>query len=309
LQHIVEEGTRLYTGSVYQTDESLLHDGFKGESIDPWQGVHPQVSAIKTHYPMFDEDMPTKIHAVIQVIRSPYDALLSEFNREHGHGRDPHTRVASVDTLQHVFPEWFSRRSRGWRRHVMFWDGPRFWERPEMNTEKSVTSMVLNQPIWGHKWKNHTAPVLILFYEDFIRNFVETTNVMFTFLKHRTLGSVMPPIQDAVVCALKHHVFTNTAKRHHTKPYNPYNDPEGGIVKRKLVAEFCEHVKDYWFEEKWGKCLDAPLQSARNDVTIIQTEHLPKQKCKDDPTPAPTHKEKDKSKDHKSSKKDDHGHG
>jgi len=279
-QHTVEEGSRVYTGSVYPSDPTLFSDGFRGERLNVFASSFPRVSSIKTHHPLFAYPMSPEIRYGIQVLRNPFDALISEFNREHGKGTDPHTNVATVHSFRTVFPDWFKERGMRYWGHARFWNGPRYWEDPSRDDSRGTTSLLLNRQISDFPSKrNQTIPVLVLFYEDFVRNFVETSRRMFDFLRSRALGRTMPSPETSVVCALYHFDSQTTNKR--TQPrkhYNPYTDPLGGVATRGLVRAFCDEIKDFWFADKWGDCYSAPLQSCR-DAVIAKPKKLTLPRC------------------------------
>ena len=69
----------LITGSVY-ADLSLKNGGFPGEGL-----VSGSTLVVKTHEWGIKERQ--KYERAVLIIRNPYDALLSEFNRKYGgHG-------------------------------------------------------------------------------------------------------------------------------------------------------------------------------------------------------------------------------
>ena len=113
-----------------------------------------------------------------------------------------------------------------------------------------------------------------------MRNLADTAKRMFDFLQTNALGSVMPTAETSVICALYHMISANAEKRSRTaaRKYNPYTDPLGGVVSQGIVSEFCDSIKDFWFEEKWGDCLTAPLQGNR-DVEIRVPPALPAEIC------------------------------
>jgi len=160
---------------------------------------------------------------------------------------------------------------------VNFWNGPRFWETYKKVENDGVTSFEYERRLFDDR--NTTFPVLVLFYEDFVHNFAETSLRMFSFLKEKTLGQSMPSAEIAVACAVTNMQTEAAVKRHHSlSQSNPYLDPLGGIVKHSMVKAFCKHSKDFWYEEKWGNCLEASLQSSR-DLPIFKVSKLPTEKC------------------------------
>ena len=75
---MIEEFTGYYTGSVFH-DGKLYRGGFKGEYEDYTDG---KVIVTKAH--TFRSERP--LTDAIMLIRNPYDAFLSEFNRVNGVG-------------------------------------------------------------------------------------------------------------------------------------------------------------------------------------------------------------------------------
>jgi len=111
---------------------------------------------------------------------------------------------------------------------------------------------------------DHVVPVLVLFYEDFVRDFADASRQLFGFLKER-LGDAMPSVDDAVACAVYGRSRELAAKRHSTsrRPYNPWQDRR----VRVHTARYCDRFAPFWVERKWGVCAEARLQVERN-VTV-----------------------------------------
>ncbi|XP_060076046.1 WSCD family member AGAP003962-like [Ylistrum balloti] len=76
LRHVIQQATGVATGSVY-SDVGLKRDGFPGEGQ-----TNASVIVIKTH--SLGPDERARYVRAILLIRDPFDALLSEFNRRHG---------------------------------------------------------------------------------------------------------------------------------------------------------------------------------------------------------------------------------
>ena len=275
----------MFTGSLY-ADDTLKKEGFEAENINPWRCDFPCVSAIKIHYPYFRSPKPSRrVHGVIQVLRSPFDALLSEYSREHGEGRDPHTSFVPVEKLQREYPEWFGKRSRLWLGFMKFWMGSYYWwpnnTAVHKETSNGVTSFTLNRGIFGAS-TNRTVPIVVLFYEDFIRNFEESSRRMFGFMKER-LGGTIPTVENSVICAVRNHQEELVSHRHNKhKDYNTYHDKKG-LGATQMVQRFCKNAEPYWYEEMWGNCESAIAQSLRG-IPIVAPPQLPHGKCTSPPT-------------------------
>jgi len=50
LRSVCEEGTRIYSGSMYHDVGLKKEYGFQGEMLDPWEGSFSRMSVIKSHY-------------------------------------------------------------------------------------------------------------------------------------------------------------------------------------------------------------------------------------------------------------------
>ena len=125
VRYLIEEYTGYYTGSIY-SDNNLFHGGFKvsgdmknkakvfkGEKVD-WKAGTTIV--VKAH--SFKDDR--NLNDSILLIRSPYDAILAEFNRLKGNskGGDHHTGLASLDDF--LSDDWkemdMGRRAFRWNK-------------------------------------------------------------------------------------------------------------------------------------------------------------------------------------------------
>ncbi|OWF48649.1 WSCD family member AAEL009094-like [Mizuhopecten yessoensis] len=76
IRHVIQQATGMATGSAY-TDKSLKRDGFPGEGQ-----TNGSVIAVKTH--VWGQEERARYVRAILLIRDPFEALLSEFNRRHG---------------------------------------------------------------------------------------------------------------------------------------------------------------------------------------------------------------------------------
>ncbi|PIK38909.1 putative WSC domain-containing protein 2 [Apostichopus japonicus] len=86
LRYLIERATGIYSGSIYD-DKELMKGGFVGEKQRPYTG---RTIVVKMH----EIKRPLKINRTILLVRDPYDAILSDFNRRTGSDtEDVHTRV------------------------------------------------------------------------------------------------------------------------------------------------------------------------------------------------------------------------
>lgn len=111
-RHLIELATGFYTGSYY-FDGSLYNKGFKGER-DHWRSG--RTICIKTH-----ESGKNEIEAFdagILMIRSPYKALMAEFNRKYG----GHIGFASrAHWKGNEWPEFVKNYAPWWASHTLDW--------------------------------------------------------------------------------------------------------------------------------------------------------------------------------------------
>jgi len=247
---VIQQGTRLWTGAVY-FDPSIFRQGYKGERV---KNPTYQVSAVKTHWPALQSrgmlQMPTDVGeplAAIHILRSPIDAFVSEFNRIKGGG---HTATAPPEVFEEQFPGWIGKRAARSTEMIRRWTAGNFTAalRPGRGFNGISEREITERSDAATK-----TTVLTVYYEDLVRDFVRTVAQVFWFLR-RYLGAAMPPVRDAVVCALhaarKHQVFHRS---HGASKFNPYTDLDGG----ELARRFCAQWADEWSIEKWGQCTGA----------------------------------------------------
>jgi len=274
LRSVVEEGTRLYSGSMYH-DSDLKNDyGFKGETKNPWAGDHAQLSVIKTHYPFFhDRHIPAKANAAIHIVRAPFDALLSEFNREYGNS---HVGRAPMEIMHSRLSGWLMKRHFVWTRTMRFWLGGNGSLELHPDVNNKVSAFVLERHL-DPKGAGPAVPVLVMFYEDFVRDFEEACRALFTFLKTR-LGNAMPAVEDAVACAVAGHEREQQALRARPAPYNPYKDSKANGIGQGMIDKWCTEFEKYWHPAKWGMCNAATLQVERG-IPVRAQASVPEQAC------------------------------
>ncbi|KAH9258550.1 hypothetical protein BASA81_003052 [Batrachochytrium salamandrivorans] len=260
---IIEAGTKVWTGSMY-SDPSLRMDGFKGESLLPFRNKYARVSAIKTHYPYFSELEPhPKTTGVVLVMRSPFDAILAEYSRLHGKGASHRSQLEDFSSFHRDFVHGIQR----WLAFAQYWIG-HHRKRARVISENNVTSYEFTKKMAYGK----PVPVLVLFYEDFVRNLVVTSERLFRFLKQE-MGKQMPTTAlEAVACTVTQgREKQNKEKRvHQPDEYNVYADGEFSILKRKLDRYACKLWAPYWFEEIWGPCLQPVPQVTRLPISSTQ---------------------------------------
>ena len=125
LRHLVHMSTGYHTGSFYSDKVLLYEGGFLGESL-MW--TDNRVVGIKVHkFGALSSDAqrlgfePEEIvPKAVLMIRSPYRAILSEYNRERSHG---HTSSAK-NKFDHTDKQWssfFERYIEKWEYSIRLW--------------------------------------------------------------------------------------------------------------------------------------------------------------------------------------------
>ena len=85
-RYVIERATGFYTGSVHD-DGTLFEGGFLGEFEDVDSG---KIIMVKAHRQIKKND------GAVLLIRNPYDAILAEFNRNHGGGHTGHAKRIGI---------------------------------------------------------------------------------------------------------------------------------------------------------------------------------------------------------------------
>lgn len=191
--------------------------------------------------------------ASVVVMRNPFDAILAEFTRRAGRGSSSsHTSQVTSEKLQRSFPNMFQREIKRWRLFSQTWDGARS-RGAYVNKENGVTSLE-----YKRDFGNKEFPVLVMFYEDFVREPVVAIYRLMAFIKLQMQGAMPTTALEAMVCALTEgREHQKTAKRRHKQDdYDPYVDKQNALARRDLIKQACTAWERYWFEDIWGNCLD-----------------------------------------------------
>lgn len=126
-RHLMHMATGYHTGSVYE-DGKLMDAGFQGEKL-PWHSddilgvkVHTMGKARKLVHG-FDSDLTldNAFPKAIMIIRSPYSALLSEFNRQNN-PRHEHIGSAPIGMFRtDVWRKFIDVQSKRWGETILSW--------------------------------------------------------------------------------------------------------------------------------------------------------------------------------------------
>jgi len=237
IRHVLQQGTRVATGAMYN-DESL-------KTRFPAEGVRDgSVLVIKTHFPckgcwskartgrpvpVARTGDPTMASGALYVIRSPFDALVAEFNRRSA-GLN-HT--GSVPRSAFQGPEWdafVSNYISGWVTNVEFW---------------------LHAHQAGRSYRDARArPVHLAFYELFVHSLGEEATLMFDWLRGHFAarrGLDLPQTSDALLCLLNDQ--QGSFRRSSKSRFNPFSQAQRDKI--------CAQVAGLWHADVWGPCTGA----------------------------------------------------
>lgn len=252
LRSVIREGTRVYTGSVYR-DKSIADEGYRGELKRAYRR-YSITSVVKAHYPAnrLSLSWSKKMTAVINIVRSPFDACVSEYNRRKasGHTAEAHTNV-SKGYLHGAVGSWinFQRSFNSMDRAYPTEQRPLREIRDFLRIEYRRFPPA-KQPI----------PVLTMFYEDFVTNPTSATAFLYAFLKLQ-YGELVPPVKDSVICAAANAKREEVFHRHHKSPVGtPMYDWKTNSTT-KYGKTMCEKVVNLWNVHKWGECDGRLLQN------------------------------------------------
>lgn len=246
----IEDGTKVWTGSL-QHSRSLYRTGFQGEMLHPYAEPVSRFSVINTYFPYSQDDLQQSGDTgAIVFMRSPFDAILSEFTKEHGNH-------VSTNKSRELFPFAMLRGMIKWRTFAEFWLGNRMQLLKQRN---GVSLMEYKRNIAS----NHTIRVLVVFHEDFVRRKVETTHVLLDFIKQEMQDGMPMNANEAMVCSLI--AGNNVAEG--KAVYNPYKDAESKVATRSMIQTACRLWEPFWIKSLWGKCTEALPQATR--LPILQ---------------------------------------
>ncbi|XP_054760610.2 sialate:O-sulfotransferase 1-like [Lytechinus pictus] len=114
VRHLIETSTGFATGSIYHS-RTLINQGFIGEKEDHLIGT---TLTVKTHN-MARGNMTSHMVGAILLVRNPYRALVSEFNRRKA-GKTGHAPIYKFQTEEwHRYVRRFSRSWIGLPEHLI----------------------------------------------------------------------------------------------------------------------------------------------------------------------------------------------
>ncbi|CBY38547.1 unnamed protein product [Oikopleura dioica] len=102
-RYVIERATGFFTGAV-ANDSSLFNGGFLGEFEDQDAGT---TILVKAHRNIKEQD------GAVLLIRNPYDAILAEFNRNHGGGHTGHAQKEAF-YARNTKELWPQKEKRSW---------------------------------------------------------------------------------------------------------------------------------------------------------------------------------------------------
>ncbi|GBG26938.1 WSC domain-containing protein 2 [Hondaea fermentalgiana] len=212
------------------------------------------VVAIKTHFPckncwMVDRenyrpvkatgDIPKATHA-IYMLRSPFDALLAEFNRLYS---GSHTGSSSASSFQGSrWANFVQLKGESWAFHANYWLSQK---------DESVENL----------WRDERGiPVYLYYFENLVSNFKTEVVQILQQLRSIQGEENLPAPEIGLQCVL--HERDGNFKRKAGKIFNPYTPEQ--------VEYICEISRRFWNEEVWGPC-NGQLQKERK----LTTSRLP----------------------------------
>ena len=274
LRSVIREGTRVYTGSVYR-DKSIAEEGYIGELRRAFR-KYSTTSVIKAHYQADRLGMSwsKKMTSVVIIVRSPFDACVSEFNREEAEG---HTALAQRNASKGYL---FGAIGTWAKFHRSFNKLDRLYP-PEPRPLREIEGFL---KIEYRKFSSsHPAiPVLTMFYEDFVRDPTQATAYLYAFLKFQ-YGSLVPSVKDSVLCAAANAKREEKFHRKHTAPIGTPMYSWKRNVTTAFGDAMCGKVEGLWNAHKWGSCEGKLLKNTNilkaREPFVPGVENFPK--CSD----------------------------
>jgi hypothetical protein len=253
LRKVIEDGTRLWTGSFYH-DKSLLESGFQGEFQSVFKLTRPKVTMMKLHHPQRIKH--NLFPNGVLLLRSPFDAVVAEFHRLHS---GLHAGLATEEELRTNFPPFALGKLKEWVKSCDLFLNDSNWDQVKTVAGLKTTNGQLHSIGLRKNETVYNYSQFVLFYEDLVYKFPSTTRQLFEYLEDKL------PINatKAHECAL-HLVHTQgmNIKRNSTlKTFNPWQ-----LLDKEFFIQACLNLTRYWVDEKWGACGAFPTQQERRLV-------------------------------------------
>nr|XP_002735861.2 PREDICTED: WSC domain-containing protein 2-like [Saccoglossus kowalevskii] len=143
VRHLLQQATGIYTGSIYN-DKSLKREGFDGEGF-----TDNSVIVVKTHE--WDNHTLSKYQKAVLIVRDPFDAIRSEFNRHYGGHRG--VAAKSKYTTGKIWQDFVYGKAQSWTNTVIEWlkfRGPLLLVRYENMKSNSMGELVRILKFLGH---------------------------------------------------------------------------------------------------------------------------------------------------------------
>jgi len=297
LRFLIEQGSRVYTGSAYQ--DQALNETYAGEGM-----ISSAVIAVKTHYPCPNcwtyqkcswcagtlpvtasmTGMVKDADAAVFMLRSPFDALLAEFHRlrtgQHAGKMKPEAffkvpakKPYETEYDKPTWPQFVNQRlvayamaARTYLDKVTTAKTPREVKKAET---ESASDLSKEEFIAADRFLSKGGKLTkLVFYERLKAHPDEELTKVFQFFQdiyevENLKDSILTPAETAAECAVKHNTRAtkNNFKwlRNNTEIFNPW--------KKGQVKQVCDALGKWWFKEVWGECMDGLLQTQRSAVS------------------------------------------
>jgi len=290
LRFLIEQGSRVYTGSAYQ--DGALNETYPGEGM-----MGTDVIAVKTHYPCpncwtfqkcpwcagtlpVTADMTGIVKgadAAVFMMRSPFDALLAEFHRlrtgMHAGKLKPEafSKVPSKKSYETEYdkPTWSQFINQRLVAYALaartYLDHPTEARSPQ-EAKSDVGQRANDEFLASDRFVSRGGKLTkLVFYEKLKADPYKELNSIFAFFQdiYESEGlkdSVLSPPALAAECSVYHNMHAQKSHfrwlRNNTEVFNPW--------KPAQVKQVCAVLGKWWFKEVWGECMDGKLQIQRN---------------------------------------------
>ena len=159
------------------------------------------------------------------------------------------------------------------KQSAVFWLGREFWRHSHrVEGDAGVDARLMMHP------RRQGVGILVVYFEDLVRDLRHTSRVLFAFLKVY-LGDAVPEVETSVLCALAAAERESAERRHHSSStvdkFLTFPAQE-----RRLI---CDALQDAWAQEKWGPCMGQEGGSqVEASLPPVMPFEIPKEKCGDE---------------------------